>query len=262
MEYTQSYIDYLKKRMESLKPWYHNIDLGHGLVTPGRGYDGIWGIIRDVMKNLDYKGKSVLDIASWDGLWAFEAEKLGASRVVSTDTRVEGSENLLFAKYVLQSKVFPLFNAPVQDLPNRLKIVGFDPYFDIVHHLGLFYHLRDPLLSLTKAREIMKEGGYLLLETASIEDNERSYMAWNGVAPDFHFYGPSDTWAPTRLCLKEILLRTGFEPVMEEKWKTYGASHMALKGPKFAVGRICLIAKAVPFDGLHNIDIQKIIGNQ
>lgn len=262
MSLTGSHIEYIRERMEKLSPWYHNIDLGHGLVTPGRSYEGIWGIIREVMSNIDYTDKDVLDLASWDGMWAFEAEQKGAKRVVSTDTRMEGSENLLFAKHVLESKVFPLFNAPVQDLISRLKIVGMEPYFDIVHHLGLFYHLRDPLLSLTKAREVLREGGYMVLETAAIDDNERSYMAWNGVGPDYHFYGPSDTWAPTRLCLKELLIRTRFEPVFEEKWKTYGTSADALSKSKFNVCRLCMIAKAVPGEKLHNVDVQKIIGNQ
>ncbi len=261
-EYEPPHLEYIKKRMNELPQWYHNIDLGHGIVTPGRGFDGIWNMIREVMAILDYKDKDVLDLGSWDGLWAFEAEKRGAKSVVATDTRMQGAENLLFAKQVLESKVFPLFNAPIQDISNRLKLVGLDPSFDIIHHLGLFYHLRDPLLSLTQARSVLREGGILLLETAAIDDDERSYMAWNGVGPDFHFYGPSDTWAPTRLCLKEILLRTKFEPVFEEKWRTYGSSHNALKSDQFAVERICLIAKAVAGEELHRIDHEKIEGNQ
>jgi predicted RNA methylase len=31
----------------------------------------------------DLRGKSVLDVAAWDGFFSFEAERLGAGRVVT-----------------------------------------------------------------------------------------------------------------------------------------------------------------------------------
>ena len=46
--------------------WWHSIDLGHGIVTPGRtnlpdkvGYIGLPD---------DLTGRSVLDVGAWDGL--------------------------------------------------------------------------------------------------------------------------------------------------------------------------------------------------
>ncbi|MEI9997909.1 MAG: hypothetical protein WDO13_01425 [Verrucomicrobiota bacterium] len=32
-----------------------------------------------------------------------------------------------------------------------------------MQHFGLFYHLRDPMLSLAQTRSVMKDGGTLLL---------------------------------------------------------------------------------------------------
>lgn len=79
----------LRRKVASFRFWYHKIDLGHGVVNPGQPFDAVWDMIRQSRAALDYKEKSVLDIASFDGMWAFEAEKLGASTVVATDCYYE-----------------------------------------------------------------------------------------------------------------------------------------------------------------------------
>jgi hypothetical protein len=66
--------------------WYHTMDLGNGIVTPGRSdFTPQWDNIRGARDHLDYQGKTVLALGSWDGMWAFEAEALGASLIVATD---------------------------------------------------------------------------------------------------------------------------------------------------------------------------------
>ena len=92
----------LEAEVEKRAPWYHNIDLGLGVTTPGRSYDSIWEKIRLVRRNIDYKQKRVLDIASYDGMWAFEAERLGAAEVVATDVTYHAFEHFLFCKQVLR----------------------------------------------------------------------------------------------------------------------------------------------------------------
>ena len=71
--------------MASLK-WFHIMDLGQGVVTPGI-VDPIGaehGPRFCVPARLD--GKSVLDIGAWDGAWSFEAKRRGAARVLATDS--------------------------------------------------------------------------------------------------------------------------------------------------------------------------------
>jgi len=62
--------------------WYHTIDLGDGLVTPGQ-YD-----YRATLENFHFpenmEGMTVLDVGSATGFFAFEFERRGA-RVVSTE---------------------------------------------------------------------------------------------------------------------------------------------------------------------------------
>src|SRR5258708_4233384 len=56
--------------------WYHTVDLGDGLVTPG-SYD-----YRDALPRFgfpeDMRGMSVLDVGSATGFFAFEFERRGA----------------------------------------------------------------------------------------------------------------------------------------------------------------------------------------
>ena len=49
----------------------HTIDLGQGLITPGRDFDDIWAVCRASMDKIDFRGKRVLDIGACDGLWSF-----------------------------------------------------------------------------------------------------------------------------------------------------------------------------------------------
>jgi tRNA (mo5U34)-methyltransferase len=63
--------------------WYHTIDLGNGLVTPGQ-YDH-----RELLKHYglpdDLAGKTVLDVGPASGFFAIEFEKRGAARVATVE---------------------------------------------------------------------------------------------------------------------------------------------------------------------------------
>lgn len=63
--------------------WYHCIDVGHGIVTPGRFNPRL--ALHWIELPADLSGRPVLDIGSYDGFFAFEAERRGATRVVATD---------------------------------------------------------------------------------------------------------------------------------------------------------------------------------
>lgn len=227
--------------------WYHKIDLGQGVVTPGLPFDQIWNMIREARGCIDYRDKAVLDLASFDGLWAFEAERLGASRVVATDCYLGQFENFLFARDVLRSKVVPYYNVSPYRLDERLDVYldenfgpeTIDRRFDVVQHLGLFYHLRDPMLTLSQARSVVRSGGYLLLETAAYPDEENSHMVFNGTPPSKpRIYEDISTWwAPTIRCLKDMLRATLFEP-LDDTVRTCG------QNPK-TLTRMALVAKAV-----------------
>src|SRR5262245_24434215 len=69
--------------------WWHTIDLGNGIVTPG-GDKHTQARLGDVKMPADLHGQSVLDVGAWDGFFSFEAERRGASRVLATDSHSWG----------------------------------------------------------------------------------------------------------------------------------------------------------------------------
>jgi tRNA (mo5U34)-methyltransferase len=239
------------------RSWYHKINLGPGIVTPGLPLDNVWEMVRAVRKNISYQGKRVLDIASFDGMWAFEAEKLGASFVVATDCYHPVFSNFALCKDILKSDVVPLYNISPYHLWDGLKTILMDDasvklgfpeqirknQFDIVQHLGLLYHVRDPLMTLSQARSVIKTGGYLLLESAAILNSEESFMLFNG-PPEakYRFYNDvTSWWAATVPCIQEMLKTTLFEPLSHTIRTVHGR-----RAGKYEIGRVCLVAKAIP----------------
>ena len=150
----------LAERVAALR-WYHTIDLGHGVVTPG---------VDDTRERLarlalpgSLAGKTVLDIGAWDGFFSFEAERRGAARVVASDSYSwKGGgwgtkSGFLLAREALGSRVEDV-EIDVMDLsPERVGT------FDIVFFLGVLYHLRHPLLALERVASVTRE--LLVLET-------------------------------------------------------------------------------------------------
>ena len=106
------------------------MDLGNGLHTPGFAWEETSGDnIRKVRKRVELNGKTVLDLGSWDGMWAFEAEALGAQLVVATDCMnywqipwQQGMNNILIVvREALFSEVIPFWNISVNKIRERLN---------------------------------------------------------------------------------------------------------------------------------------------
>jgi len=242
-----SVCDKILRREIPKRKWYHKIKISDDITTPGFDWDAMWDNTRAVRSAIDYQGKSVLDLASWDGLWAFEAEALGASFVVATDCNFHwrspihyGFENLLLVREALFSKIVPFWNVSPNDLTESLKVVlNSNPLvaegFDIVQHLGLLYHLRDPFYSLSQARAVLKDGGTLLFESG-VHTGSGEVMHLNSKGSKYY---PDYTtwWLPTVDCCLEMLRMTYFEVV----------SHKMLPS-RDATSRVSIIAKAVPPD--------------
>lgn len=255
------------ERLKEFKYWYHRIELAPGVVTPGYPLEPIWDNTRKCREYIDYRNKKVLDIASFDGLFSFEAESLGASLVVAADCLYKSFSNFLFCREVLRSKVMPYYNVSPYDLSSRLDVFFDENYddekrnnrrFDIVQHLGLFYHLRDPLRSLSQARSVLVPGGSLLIETDVVLDMDESVMVFNGLPRSARLRDNySVWWAPTLTCLREMLDATMFD-VVEQTVSTIefvtpaGPSGMvsnttddaARPVSGYRMGRCALVAKA------------------
>ena len=77
-----------RRRGEILKraaeiDWYHSIDLGCGVVTPGM-FDHRPTLSKYPLPDR-MEGMRVLEVATFDGFWSFEFERRGAAEVVAID---------------------------------------------------------------------------------------------------------------------------------------------------------------------------------
>lgn len=217
------------------RSWYHSIDLGNGVVTPGHPWGPrLWDNVRKTRSRIDYSGKRVLDIGSFDGMWAFEAERLGASLVVATDCILNGLGNFLFCREALHSNVIPFYNVNSYSLYDHLAVAVEEfGRFDIIQHLGMFYHVQDPMLTLRQSRSVLASGGTLLLETAFVVSDD-SIMLFNGTDGTI-YEDPTTFWAPSLRCLNEMLNITHF--------KVGGEINTLMQRER--IGRACLCATAI-----------------
>jgi tRNA (mo5U34)-methyltransferase len=215
------------KMIKSVKYWYHTIDLGDGLQTPG--WENIRGLNQAMLDflPLSLQGMSVLDIGCWDGLFSFEAEKRGARPVLAIDNlsggdgffqetlepiKGEGFKPLQVIKTLLDSNV-EYQNKNVYDIsPESMNM------FDCTFFFGVLYHLWHPMLALQRVRQVTRK--CLFIETHVNETIVQS-------KPLIQFYPRTEkyeatTWVgPNLLALFEMLHVVGFKKVILYRFRDY-----------------------------------------
>ena len=158
--------------------FYHTMEL------PGLGVQhGHWdlrGRFADYVGGVDVKGKSVLDIGAATGFLSFEAERLGASRVVSFDmsdvrqqaflpfkaklysrdrdrwaqeygAEIEQWKNAYWLCHRLLNSKAEVFYGNVYELPRELG------EFDVAIVGSVLEHLSDPITALSSIARLTKE---------------------------------------------------------------------------------------------------------
>ncbi len=204
---TAAETDQLRARVAGIR-WYHTLDLGDGILTPG--IDNTPERLPRLDLPGSFAGKTVLDIGAWDGFFSFEAERRGASRVLATDSYswsgtgwgTQAGFNL--ARQSLGSKVEDL-NIDVMDLdPSRTG------QFDVVFFFGVLYHLRHPLLALERVASVTRQ--MLILETVvdcvGISRPAAAFYPGTELNND-----PTNWWGPNPLAVAGMLQSVGFSSV-------------------------------------------------
>ena len=167
--------------------WYHRIGLGEHLVTPGVArYEAFQRPVLRALRALPLTGRRVLDVGCRDGLFAFEAERLGAAEVVGIDNNLSPGATAVLIP-ALGSRVrmeeLNLLDATAERLGR----------FDLIVFAGVLYHLRDPFAGLRVLAELLVEGGVLIVETALLLGAERWAELWCPIGRD----GPYDATSPS-----------------------------------------------------------------
>jgi len=227
--------DSIIKEINKVSYWRHTIKLPFGLATPGRiGSD----LIRRLNLPKDMSGKTLLDIGTFDGLCAFEAESRNASRVLAIDTwHGEGTDDpewwlqlhtgglgFRIAKKILNSKVES----------KELSVYVLDPKrlgkFDYVLMCGLLYHLRDPITAIERALSVTK--GVLVIESAliSIKNIDLPIVVFTKkLNREVH---PSNWWEFSQSAVEDICYTAGASRVVVENifWYPSTRRYIRVKG--------------------------------
>lgn len=200
--------------------WYHTLDLGDGISTPGT-FD-LRGIVDrlGIPERLD--GKTVLDVGPGDGFFSFLFEERGASvttvelpswgahdasPVLKRFYESEGSgamrnihDPLGLAASVKRSRVKRLF----------VSVYDFDPAkhgtYDVVFCASVLLHLTDPLRALYRIFSATKEMA-LVSTPLDPEESGEARALFRGTATGHTF------WLPNRTCLMQMMRAAGFGDV-------------------------------------------------
>lgn len=164
----------LREQVATTK-WYHSIDLGHGIITPG---------LFDHRPNLSHyhlpeslRGKRVLDVATYDGFWAFEFEKRGADEVVAMDIETWNEIDIppriraVAPKEKLEAETGIGFRIAKEALGSNVQRGIMNVYnltpewkgkFDFVFCSDLLLHLMNPMKALHNIHSVVSEYAYII----------------------------------------------------------------------------------------------------
>jgi tRNA (mo5U34)-methyltransferase len=221
----------LQEQIETLGPWFHNLNL-NGVQTAPEHFLGDYPQVKFASFShalpADMRGMTVLDIGCNAGFYSMEMKRRGADRVLGIDTDEHYLRQARFAAEVTGADVefrhMPVWN--VAQLSEK---------FDLVIFMGVLYHLRHPLLALDLIHE------HVCRDLLLFQSMQRGSQDIVPVDPDYDFNAPApfdeagypkmhfiehryshdetNWWVPNRACVEAMLRSSGFvieaQPEME-----------------------------------------------
>jgi tRNA (mo5U34)-methyltransferase len=180
----------LKDRIEALQPWFQHI------VFPDGTEVGTWPTeakCEALTEGLVLEGKSALDIACMSGAATLWLERQGCA-VRGCDIADFNADQFAVVKEAFEMRA-EYDHCSVYDLPAQYAW-----RFNVVLMMGLYYHLKHPLLGLERAWEVTDE--VLLIE------GEVDRFGWDVPAratfyKDQYLGDPTNWWVPTVKCLED-----------------------------------------------------------
>lgn len=240
----------LRDRVAGHPAWYHTIDLAPDLSTPG--FCDLRPFAPEALP-ASTAGLRCLDVGTFDGFWAFELERRGATSVHTldlpdgtqadwppntraanlADTAASGLEwgtGFLLAHEALGSSVHRVLGTVYE-----LEESWTDGPVDLVLCGTILQHLRDPVGALERMRDVLKPGGELLMiEAYSVpltrRHPRRAVAEYRPVVPGSRY----TWWLGNLATLRGYAATVGLEIVGDGKPVTHRPLRGAGKGDHVA----------------------------
>jgi tRNA (mo5U34)-methyltransferase len=212
----------IERKVGELGPWFHNLSL-RGIQTAPHHFLGDypsfkWRNFENALPQ-DLRGMSVLDVGCNGGFYSIQMKLRGADRVLGIDHDEVYLRQAAFAAEVLELDL-SFEQLSVYEVP-QLK-----ERFDLVLFMGVFYHLRHPLLALDLLRQHAAKDWFVFQSMLRGNDSvvtvaddypfsETAVFDQPGY-PKMHFVendysgDPTNWWIPNRACAEAVLRSAGF----------------------------------------------------
>jgi tRNA (mo5U34)-methyltransferase len=218
--------------------WYHQVDLGNGVLTPGLKSKADIAREWDLFALGDLSGRSVLDIGGIDGAYAFLAERAGANPVGVLDHYLWATDADHYARIYHQHvdagetppaphesgawhpDTLPArwrFDTAGQALGSSVRALPFDfmdcdllrvGVWDVVLYLGVLYHMVDPVGALRRVAAVTREQA--IIETEAMFIRGHAEALWR-FFPGGELNGDrSNWWVPNINALMGVIGTAGF----------------------------------------------------
>lgn len=230
----------LRERFEAVD-WYHTQELAPGMVTPGmfdlRPYVRRYGIPDDLT------GLRALDVGTFEGFWAFELERRGAT-VTALDVdrlqQLDWPPRLRPAEDSRRGEGFELAKRALDSSVERVGTTIYDATpellggtFDLVFIGSVTIHLRDPMLALERLAALCR--GRLIF--ADEYSRKLSLLPWP--AAEFRGDTPWMTWWRPSIKTWLTMIRTaGFDDL-----RKYGTFNMRFSKQRGGVPHVVVHAE-------------------
>ncbi len=155
---------------ESVPLWFHTFAVD-GVYTPGIARDHRYRLqaIPD-----DLSGGRVLDVGTFDGFYAFLAERRGAARVVAVDN--EQYVDWIASRFGIGLEPGAGFRTIARLLHSRVEYRRLDALeverlgecFDVIFCFGILHRVEAPLTLLRVLAACLAPGGRIILETYGV----------------------------------------------------------------------------------------------
>lgn len=213
----------IREHVQRLAPWFQNLELEGVRTAPGHflgNYPADKFARFAHLLPADLTGRTVLDIGCNAGFYSFEMRRRGAARVLGIDTDARYLAQARLAAKVLKADGIEFRKMGVYD------VAELGERFDLVVFMGVFYHLRHPLLALDLIREHVA-GDSMLFQTLTRGPDSAACPARDyDFAEDAQFQTPdwprlafverewahdwTNWWVPNRAAVEAMLRASGF----------------------------------------------------